>query len=342
MIPDSTSTVRQRINYLVDRLAEGNASGFARKVGVTRSALEKWLKSAAEPSRSSLVKLSHGANVCLRWLATGEGPLWLDDELPAEKDPLLAEKQADRLSYLVELFGVDVAALASRCGLSRQILDAIHDQTLVPTSDQIARLLKGTGASRTWLETGRGEILPASRPSVPPSSGVLISENTREPPAPPDRTMKVRPTGLIKDGFGCQDACQVLLYNSLADWGVGQVDPNAVAPFPMVVPRRLIASDLGGVCGSVIAVYAIGDSMAPSIRAQEMVFLDTSSTTVGGDDVFAFTFEGNDYINRLQRIGVGVRVHYDNPNYDDWTIEAAALPGLKVVGRIIGSTRAIP
>jgi phage repressor protein C with HTH and peptisase S24 domain len=47
---------------------------LARAMGVSPSALRKWLKGEAEPSRERLVALAHAASVGVAWLAEGEGP----------------------------------------------------------------------------------------------------------------------------------------------------------------------------------------------------------------------------------------------------------------------------
>lgn len=51
-----------------------SADRLARTMGVSPSALRKWLKGEAEPSRERLIALADAAQVSIGWLAKGEGP----------------------------------------------------------------------------------------------------------------------------------------------------------------------------------------------------------------------------------------------------------------------------
>ena len=51
-----------------------SSGSLAQAAGVSPSALRKWLKGQAEPSRERLVALAEAAGVSVSWLATGEGP----------------------------------------------------------------------------------------------------------------------------------------------------------------------------------------------------------------------------------------------------------------------------
>ncbi len=57
-------------------LARGwpSSDSLAKAANVSPSALRKWLKGQAEPSRERLVALAEAAGVNVSWLATGEGP----------------------------------------------------------------------------------------------------------------------------------------------------------------------------------------------------------------------------------------------------------------------------
>jgi phage repressor protein C with HTH and peptisase S24 domain len=51
-----------------------SSDSLAKAAGVSPSALRKWLKGQAEPSRERLVALADAAGVGVSWLAKGEGP----------------------------------------------------------------------------------------------------------------------------------------------------------------------------------------------------------------------------------------------------------------------------
>ena len=77
-----------RLAALADQ--QKSVEQFARKIGVSPSALRKWLKGQAEPRRDTLVALARAAGVSVEWLTTGKGPT-RRVRRPAEVPPGLAE-----------------------------------------------------------------------------------------------------------------------------------------------------------------------------------------------------------------------------------------------------------
>jgi transcriptional regulator with XRE-family HTH domain len=69
--------IRADESELKDRLrqviGDESGNGFARRAGVTESALRKYLDGAM-PSADRLVKLALAGDVSIEWLATGQGP----------------------------------------------------------------------------------------------------------------------------------------------------------------------------------------------------------------------------------------------------------------------------
>ncbi|HYG91170.1 MAG TPA: helix-turn-helix transcriptional regulator [Azospirillum sp.] len=58
----------------------GNATRLAEKSGISRRAIGEYLAGKAEPSRPRLVAIAAAAGVRVEWLATGEGPMRVDDK----------------------------------------------------------------------------------------------------------------------------------------------------------------------------------------------------------------------------------------------------------------------
>lgn len=61
----------QRLQHIIQHWP--SADRLARSAGVSPSALRKWLRGEAEPSRDRLIALAQAATVDLAWLATGLG-----------------------------------------------------------------------------------------------------------------------------------------------------------------------------------------------------------------------------------------------------------------------------
>ena len=78
------------------------------------------------------------------------------------------------------------------------------------------------------------------------------------------------------------------------------------------------------------------DSMEPTIRKGDWVFLDTNIDYYNGDGVYAFAIDGALFIKRIQKlVGGGYRLHSDNKDYDPQDITDEICQTAKFVGRFI-------
>lgn len=78
------------------------------------------------------------------------------------------------------------------------------------------------------------------------------------------------------------------------------------------------------------------DSMEPTIRKGDWVFLDTNINYYNGDGVYAFAIDNALFIKRIQKlVGGGYRLHSDNKDYDPQDITDEICQMAKFVGRFI-------
>ena len=78
------------------------------------------------------------------------------------------------------------------------------------------------------------------------------------------------------------------------------------------------------------------DSMEPTIRKGDWVFLDTNIDYYNGDGVYAFAIDNALFIKRIQKlVGGGYRLHSDNKDYDPQDITDEICQTAKFVGRFI-------
>lgn len=79
------------------------------------------------------------------------------------------------------------------------------------------------------------------------------------------------------------------------------------------------------------------DSMEPTIRKGDIVFLDTKVNAYSGDGIYAFSIDGALFIKRIQKlVGGGYRLHSDNKdNYDPQDISEEICQNAKFIGRFI-------
>lgn len=79
------------------------------------------------------------------------------------------------------------------------------------------------------------------------------------------------------------------------------------------------------------------DSMEPTIRKGDIVFLDTKVNAYSGDGIYAFAIDGALFIKRIQKlVGGGYRLHSDNKeNYDPQDISEDICQSANFIGRFI-------
>lgn len=78
------------------------------------------------------------------------------------------------------------------------------------------------------------------------------------------------------------------------------------------------------------------DSMEPTIRKGDIVFLDTKVNAYSGDGIYAFAIDGALFIKRIQKmIGGGYRMISDNDIYPPEQISDDVCENAKFIGRFI-------
>jgi len=62
-----------------------------------------------------------------------------------------------------------------------------------------------------------------------------------------------------------------------------------------------------------------GDSMAPTLESGDLLYVDISENYFAADGLYVFTFDGQTFIKRLQKVGKEMLVISDNPTNKEWT-----------------------
>lgn len=85
----------------------------------------------------------------------------------------------------------------------------------------------------------------------------------------------------------------------------------------------------------LVLITAVGESMEPTIRAGDLLLVDTAVTSVIDDAIYVVVKAGHLVVKRLQTFFNGaVSVKSDNPAYVEETISPADAPSLIVAGRV--------
>ena len=61
------------------------------------------------------------------------------------------------------------------------------------------------------------------------------------------------------------------------------------------------------------------DSMAATLERGDLLYVDISENYFAADGLYVFTFDGQTFIKRLQKVGKEMLVISDNPTYKEWT-----------------------
>ena len=62
-----------------------------------------------------------------------------------------------------------------------------------------------------------------------------------------------------------------------------------------------------------------GDSMVPTLESGDLLYVDISENYFAADGLYVFTFDGQTFVKRLQKVGKEMLVISDNPTYKEWT-----------------------
>lgn len=88
---------------------------------------------------------------------------------------------------------------------------------------------------------------------------------------------------------------------------------------------------------NLMALYARGDSMEPTIISGDSLVIDKSVNDVSSDGgIYVISYDGELYVKRVQKMLDGkVSVTSDNTNYSNLSIDKSDLVNLKVIGRVV-------
>ena len=208
--------------------------------------------------------------------------------------------------------GITQKELGDLVGISQNSITKIENGG---NTIHIAKLASALGVSVAWLSTGNGGRDDVVVENIGIDKQLISSE--------PDLLHKHRidyldvrvAAGLT--GFENSDYPEIVSSLFLSDEGLLQI-----------IGRKSAAG--------IKIVNVPTDSMEPTIRKGDWVFLDTNINYYNGDGVYAFSIDNALFIKRIQKlVGGGYRLHSDNKDYDPQDITDEICQTAKFVGRFI-------
>ncbi len=151
----------------------------------------------------------------------------------------------------------------------------------------------------------------------------------------------VNPLWLLSGSGSMKRDVQIRVFDLQASAGHG-IEPDR-EDFCTISLSKDIANDFFRSSSSNIdAIIAKGDSMEPSIRTGDLIFLNRDDREVN-NDTYVMRYSGAIYIKRLSRMpGNKIYVSSDNPSYPAYEIDLTD-PTLdfEVIGRVVSTMKRI-
>ena len=196
---------------------------------------------------------------------------------------------SERLTSLMYEKGISQAELARLIGIKQpSVFKILSGETRNPK--KILEIATALNVDPHWLKTGEGDPDPSYRI-------VEVSE--------PQNPNTVRIDILDVEASAGNGA-----YLSLTEQGLLSQE------FDLTFFRQ----QFGRADAKHLKLITVkGDSMAPTLESGDLLYVDISENYFAADGLYVFTFDGQTFVKRLQKVGKEMLVISDNPTYKEWT-----------------------
>lgn len=196
---------------------------------------------------------------------------------------------SERLTALMADKGLSQAELARMIGVKQpSIFKILSGQTLNPKN--ILEIATALNVDPHWLKTGEGDPDPSYRI-------VEVSE--------PQNPNTVR--------------IDILDVEASAGNGA-YLSPTEQGLLSQEFDLTFFRQQFGRTDAKHLKLITVkGDSMAPTLESGDLLYVDISENYFAADGLYVFTFDGQTFIKRLQKVGKEMLVISDNPTYKEWT-----------------------
>lgn len=196
---------------------------------------------------------------------------------------------SERLTALMAEKGLSQAELARMIGVKQpSIFKILSGQTLNPKN--ILEIATALNVDPHWLKTGEGDPDPSYRI-------VEVSESQNP------NTVRI----------------DILDVEASAGNGA-YLSPTEQGLLSQEFDLTFFRQQFGRADAKHLKLITVkGDSMAPTLESGDLLYVDISENYFAADGLYVFTFDGQTFIKRLQKVGKEMLVISDNPTYKEWT-----------------------
>lgn len=91
-------TFQKRLNFLIEKFANGKPTVFAKKCGIPPGTFHPYLEKGTIPETKQLMKIASVYRINLNWLLLGEGEAFKEEKMTEPETPL-SEKPPAKVVY---------------------------------------------------------------------------------------------------------------------------------------------------------------------------------------------------------------------------------------------------
>jgi phage repressor protein C with HTH and peptisase S24 domain len=193
--------------------------------------------------------------------------------------------------------------------------------TSEPTRPVMIAIAETAGVNIEWLTTGQGPMRKSDNlPALiePPPFKITNLEG---------RQVDFKPSPSL---------CHLPILDLRASCGPGAFIDSEAVQAVFSATASWIRRELGANPEDLSLVFADGDSMADTIKPEEIVIVDRSKARRPGDGIWVFLYDDGLFIKRLQFMpGKQVEVTSDNPRYKTYSLTPD--DSFRLLGRVIAA-----
>lgn len=218
-----------------------------------------------------------------------------------------------RVMYLMNTQNKTVRDIQHALGVTYEMARRYKLGTANPRPENLNKLADFFNVDPGWLQFGGEGEIPEISTAL--STDLIAPFHDKQHRHRIDYLDVRAAAGLV--GFENSDYPEVISSLFLTDEGMLQI-----------VGKK----NANGIC----IVNVPTDSMEPTIRKGDIVFIDTNINAYHGDGIYAFVLDGSLFIKRIQKlIGGGYRMISDNPIYPTEVISNEAYQSATFIGRFV-------
>jgi len=239
-----------------------------------------------------------------------------------EKLPSSENQLGNFSGRLCSILGKQSArAFALRAGISTTAFHHYLKGNSEPTRPVMIAIAQTAGVNIEWLTTGAGPMKKGETLPAPIEPAVFTITNLE------GRQVEFRPSPSL---------CHLPILDLRASCGSGSMIDSEAVHAVFSATASWVRRELGANPEDLSLVFADGDSMADTIKSEEIVIVDRSKTRRPGDGIWVFLYDEGLFIKRLQFMpGKQIKVKSDNPRYEPYTLTPD--DSFHLLGRVIAA-----